>query len=355
MSQPARMTGVELLGHGGPDRLRYRDDIAVPSPGPGEVLVRIAAAGVNNTDIATRLGWYAPQSRGATAEGETFEDGGWSGAISFPRIQGAEFCGRVVALGDGVIGWTPSQRVICPTNMPEPREDAPTAYRALGSDIDGAFAEYCVVPARHLHDVSASPLSDIEIAAMPCAFGTAENLLARAGVSEGDRILVTGASGGVGLAAVQLAKVRGARVTGQCSLDKADAVQAAGACDIIDRGAEPEARTFDRVIDIVGGPQWPARIRSLRPGGDYAVAGAIAGPIVEADLRTLYLNDITLHGCTYQPRDVFANLVAMINSGRVRPLVSKTYPLRDIAEAQAEFQTKRHSGKIVLFMPGVNP
>jgi NADPH:quinone reductase-like Zn-dependent oxidoreductase len=347
------MCGVQLLRHGGPEALSFRDDLVVPRPGPGEVLVQVAAAGVNNTDIATRIGWYAPQSRGATAEGQAFEDGSWSGAMQFPRIQGAEFCGRIAALGDGVVDWDIGRRVICPTNMPEPTEDAPTAYRALGSDVDGAFAEFCVVEARHLHDVSDSSLSDIEIAAMPCAYGTAENLLTRSGVSAGDRVLITGASGGVGLAAVQLAHLRGAEVTGQCGADKADSVRMAGASAVIGRDEEPEARQFDKVIDIVGGPQWGARIRSLRAGGHYAVAGAIAGPIVEADLRILYLNDITLHCCTYQPRPVFDGLTRLINSGRLRPRVSKTYPLREIAEAQAEFQTKRHSGKIVLLMPEV--
>ena len=353
MSLPATMCAVQLLRHGGPEVLQWCDDLLLPVPADDEALIRISAAGVNNTDIATRVGWYAPESKGATGEGQAFDDGSWSGAMRFPRIQGAEFCGRIVALGSDAQGWAIGQRVICPTNMPEPTEYAPTAYRALGSDRDGAFAQFCAVPVRHLHDVSVSPLSDVEIAAMPCAYGTAENLLARAGVRDGDAVLVTGASGGVGLAAVQLATLRGARVTGQCGADKAEAVLAAGASETIDRDAVPQARHFDKVIDIVGGPQWPARIAALKAGGAYAVAGAIAGPIVEADLRVLYLNDITLHGCTYQPREVFAGLVEHINAGRARPLVSKTYALHAIGEAQAEFLTKRHAGKIVLTMPEV--
>jgi NADPH:quinone reductase-like Zn-dependent oxidoreductase len=353
MSLPATMCAVQLLRHGGPEVLQWRDDLPLPVPADDEALIRISAAGVNNTDIATRVGWYAPESKGPTGEGQAFDDGSWSGAMQFPRIQGAEFCGRIVALGSDVRDWAVGQRVICPTNMPEPTAAAPTAYRALGSDRDGAFAQFCAVPVRHLHDVSPSPLSDVEIAAMPCAYGTAENLLARAGVGEGDAVLVAGASGGVGLAAVQLARLRGARVTGQCGADKAQAVLAAGASECIDRDAVPQAQTFNKVIDVVGGPHWPARIAALKAGGVYAVAGAIAGPIVEADLRVLYLNDITVHGCTYQPREVFAGLVEHINAGRIRPLFSKTYALHAIAEAQAEFLTKRHPGKIVLTMPEV--
>ncbi|MBX9455045.1 MAG: zinc-binding dehydrogenase [Rhizobium sp.] len=353
MSLPARMCAVQLTGHGGPDALLWRDDLPLPVPAEDEVLVQIFAAGVNNTDIATRVGWYAPESTGPTGEGQAFEDGSWSGAMQFPRIQGAEFCGRVVAVGRDVTGWAFGRRVVCPTNMPEATPDAPTAYRALGSDIDGAFAQFCVVPARHLHDVTASPLSDVEIAAMPCAFGTAEGLLARAGVRHGDRVFIAGASGGVGLAAVQLARLRGADVTGQCAAEKAQDVRDAGAAYIIGRTDVPERDSFDKVIDIVGGEQVGARIAALRAGGHYAVAGAIAGPIVNVDLRTLYLRDITLHGCTYQSREVFAGLVELINDGRARPRVSRAFPLQEIATAQAEFQSKRHAGKIVLTMPEV--
>ncbi|MDT8345933.1 MAG: alcohol dehydrogenase catalytic domain-containing protein, partial [Thermohalobaculum sp.] len=213
---PERMSGVQLVRHGGPETLVWSDAIPVPRPGPGEALVRVRAAGVNNTDINTRIGWYAKAVTGSTAAAATgapVEAGGWAGALAFPRIQGGDLCGEVVALGEGAGGPAVGARVICPINLPEPTPEAPTAFRALGSELDGAFAQFCVVPARHLHDVSASPLSDVELAAMPCAHGTAWNLLARAGVGPGARVLVTGASGGVGLAAVQLAHHLGAHVT----------------------------------------------------------------------------------------------------------------------------------------------
>lgn len=352
MSLPARMSAVVLTSHGGPEALAWRDDVAVPMPRAGEVLVRVMAAGVNNTDINTRIGWYAKTATGATDSGEVHEEGGWSGALQFPRIQGAEFCGRIVAIGSDVFDWQIGQRVICPTNQPEGEDGAPT-YVALGSDYDGAFAEYCRVPARHLYDVSDSPLSDIEIAAMPCAFGTAANLIDRADVGEGDRVLVTGASGGVGLAAVQLASQLGAHVTGQCAVGKADAVRSAGAAAILDRTEVPEADSLDVVIDVVGGPSWAAVIDALCPGGRYAVSGAVAGPVVPLDLRTLYLKDLTFFGCTYQPPAVFRRLADLINKGFIRPLVSATYPLRAIAEAQADFLSKRYPGKLVLIPPGV--
>lgn len=253
-----------------------------------------------------------------------------------------------MALGDGTAGFAIDQRVTCPINLPRPTPATPQAYIALGSELDGAFAQYCLVEAVDLYDVSVSPLSDIEIAAIPCAFGTAENLLTRAAVGDGQSVLISGASGGVGLAAVQLAVLRGARVTGVTSPAKADAVHTAGAQHILERDATPPEDSFDVVIDVVAGPTWPALIRALKAGGHYAVSGAIAGPIVTADLRDIYLRDITIHGCTYQPPGVFERLVRLINAGEIRPLVSKIYPLEQIAVAQDDFMSKRHPGKLVL-------
>ena len=350
---PATMCGVYLTRHGGPDALEWREDIPVPHPGPGEVLVRVLAAGVNNTDINTREGWYSADVTGPTGERvDDVEAGGWSGALPFPLIQGGDLCGEVVSLGPDVTKVTSGMRVICPINQPRPTRDNPVGFVAIGSEYDGAFAQYCVVPEGDLYDVTFSPLSDIEMAAIPCAFGTAAGLLDRAGVTAGQQVLVTGASGGVGLAAVQLAAQMGAEVTGVASPAKAGVVHEAGAVAVLSRDDTPPPDRFHAVIDLVAGPGWPALIDALRPGGHYAVAGAIAGPIVEADLRRIYLRDITIHGCTYQPPRVFAALVDKVNAGRVRPLVSKTFPMRDIALAQEVFMTKRHPGKLVLLPPG---
>ncbi len=359
------MSGVQLSRHGGPEVLLWNDEIPVRAPNADEALVRVLAAGVNNTDINTRVGWYSKTVTGGTEDSEqgkdngqgaavekvTVENGGWAGTLPLPLIQGGDLCGEVVAIGAEVHALAVGMRVTCPINQPVPTAGKPTAFVALGSEFDGAFAQYCTVPANQLSDVSSSPLSDVEIAAIPCAFGTAMNLLARAGVGEGDQVLITGASGGVGLAAVQLARLRGARVTGVSNPQKQEAVRAAGAEQAIGRGDLPEPGSFSVVIDVVGGPDWGGYIEALKPGGRYAVSGAIAGPIVEADLRTIYLNDITLFGCTFQPSEVFAELVSLINAGKVRPLISKTYPLRDIAIAQEDFQSKKYPGKLVLIPP----
>ncbi|MGF1502714.1 MAG: alcohol dehydrogenase catalytic domain-containing protein [Paracoccaceae bacterium] len=348
---PERMSGVQLTGHGGPERLVWSDAIPVPLPGPGEALVRVLAAGVNNTDINTRIGWYAKSVRDGTSEGVAAEEGGWAGALGFPRIQGGDLCGRVVALGEGVTAPPIGARVICANCQPEPTAENPLAYRVIGSEYDGAFAEYCAVPARHLYDVTAAPLSNVEVGAIPCNWGTAMGLVTRAGVSSGDRVLVTGASGGVGLAAVALSALRGANVTAQAGAAKHEAVREAGAADAIDRDATPEPAAYDTALDLVGGAGWGAVIDALRPGGRYAVSGAIAGPIVEADLRTIYLNDLTICGSTYQPAEVFAELVDLVRAGRIRPRIAATYPLSEIREAQAVFQEKSVVGKLVLIPP----
>jgi alcohol dehydrogenase len=151
----------------------------------------------------------------------------------------------------------------------------------------------------------------------------------------------------VGLAAVQLALLRGAEVTAQCSLAKSAPLRALGAA-ILPRDSTPPAQSFDAVIDIVGGEGFQDRLDALRPGGRYATSGAVGGPLVKGDLRRIYLNDLTIHGATHQPREVFAGLVTIINTARVRPVVSKTYPMRDIAQAQADLAAGRYPGKLVL-------
>jgi NADPH:quinone reductase-like Zn-dependent oxidoreductase len=223
----------------------------------------------------------------------------------------------------------------------------------FGSECDGGFAQYTVAPARETYSVE-SDWSDVELAAVPCAYSTAENMLHRADVGA-ERVLITGASGGVGLAAVQLAKRRGATVIALCSADKAAEVIAQGADQTIARGTDLigalGAGSVDVVLDLVVGPQWPQLLDVLRTGGRYAVAGAIGGPISEIDLRTVYLKDLTLFGCTFQDDAVFENLIGYIERNEIRPVVSATYPLSDIVRAQEDFLAKKHIGKLVLVPP----
>ena len=352
------MHGVLLTGHGGLDMLEYRSDIPTPAPGAGEVLIRVSAAGVNNTDINTRTGWYSKSVTGASGDGGdtgSAGDAGWAGtSLRLPRIQGADCCGRIVAVGEGVDASRIGERVIVASMQASLGEGGPFDSGTLGSERDGAFAQYCVAVAAETHAVE-TDLTDIELGAIPCAYSTAEGMLQRAGVGETDRVLVTGASGGVGMAAVQLARLRGAHVIALSGASKADAVLAAGAHEVVDRDADlrtwPGERSVDVVVDLVAGSGFPRLVAVLRRGGRYVTAGAIAGPIVQLDVRDLYLKDLSLLGCTFQPPSVFAALVGHINAGRVRPLVSKTYPLSEIRAAQEAFMSKAYPGKIVLVPP----
>ncbi len=359
---PATMAAVLLTGHGGIEKLEYREDVPVPTPGPGEVLIRVGAAGMNNTDINTRTGWYSKAVTGATEAGGAagfagVDDAGatWSGAaLSFPRIQGADCCGRIVAVGEGIDAARIGQRVLVRPMQRAGVRDRPYVTVTLGSEFDGAFAQFMKADASEAWPVDCA-WSDAELASIPCAWSTAENLLHRAACGA-EKVLITGASGGVGSAAVQLARRRGAEVIAVAGRDKADEVRALGADRVVPRDSDPVAElgrdAIDLVIDVVGGKGFPWLLDVLRLGGRYATAGAIAGPIVELDLRTLYLKDLTLIGCTFQEDEVFDNLVGYIERGEIRPLVARTYPLREIGEAQRDFLAKRHTGKLVLIPPG---
>lgn len=349
------MMAVVTTGTGGYDRLDYRR-VPVPVPGCGEVLLKVLAAGVNNTDINTRLGWYsASVTAGTDALGADADrpDGGWNAATPFPLIQGTDCCGRVVSVGPGGDDSRIGVRVLVRSCM---RKDGFDTLETvwLGSDFDGAFAQYVKVPEREIFAIDCD-WSDAELATIPCAYGTAENMIRRAGVAAGTRVLVPGASGGVGSAVVQLARRRGAEVIGIASPDKRDAVAGLGAGRVLARDDDPVGvlgeSCVDVVIDNVGGSAFGAMLTLLRRGGRYVSSGAIAGPVVEMDLRKMYLKDITLIGCTAWDAPVFPSLIAYIENGEIRPLLAATYPLDQIALAQREFQQKRHVGKIVLLPP----
>jgi NADPH:quinone reductase-like Zn-dependent oxidoreductase len=355
-----QMKAVLLKGHGGFEQLEYREDVPVPEPRAGEVLIRVGAAGVNNTDINTRTAWYSRSvTDGTTAEAGAVgiaaarsEDAGWTGAPpAFPRIQGADACGRIVAVGDGVGSRRIGERVLVEPVFRVADSAGQTRVTYFGSECDGAFAEFARVPAVHAHTITCD-LTDAELASFPCAYAAAENMLTRLKLGAGETVLVTGASGGVGSAAVQLAKRRGATVLGVASPSKTAAVKSLGAAQVVAPDAdfvqEFGRDRIDAIVDVVGGRQFPALLEVLRRGGRYAAAGAIAGPIVDLDLRTLYLKDLRLLGCTVLEPEVFGHLLHYIERGEIRPLLASVHPLAAIVQAQQEFLKKQSMGKIIL-------
>ncbi|MEM8838986.1 MAG: alcohol dehydrogenase family protein [Pseudomonadota bacterium] len=351
------MMAVVTTGNGGYDKLDYRK-VPVPVPNEDEVLLKVLGAGVNNTEINTRLGWYSSSVTGSTddfadaqsGDAEQKADGGWNKATPFPFIQGTDCCGEVVAVGSNAHQDLIGARVLVRACM------RPNGYDTMdniwmASDFDGAFADFVKVPASEVFPVQCD-WTDEELATIPCAYGTSENMLHRAGVTERDHVLVTGASGGVGSATVQLAKRRGATVTAICGKSKIEQVRSLGADRVIDRNEDLAKalgeNQFDVVVDNVAGDDFPLMLKALKRGGRYVSSGAIAGPIVSLDMRDMYLKDIQLIGTTAWDKPVFPNLISYIEKGEIRPLLAKTFQLAEIANAQREFMEKKHFGNFVL-------
>jgi len=359
---PKTMNAMVLTGHGGLDRLVWHEDWPVPKPGENEVLIRVLACGLNNTDVNTRSGWYSKSVDQATTGGAydevDEEDPTWGGApITFPRIQGADTVGVVVACGPGADAGLIGKRVMTDNwlrNWDDPLNKETTGY--FGSECDGGFAGYTTIDHRNVAAV-VSDLSDAELATFSCSYSTAEGMLTRAGVGPDDRILIAGASGGVGSALIQLAKRRGAFVIAMASEAKHEDVSRLSPDAILGRAPDDLRAALKEhtghdsvtvVADIVGGPCFPTLIDALARGGRYTCSGAIAGPLVELDLRTFYLRDLTFTGSTVIPPHIFTDLVGYIERGEVRPMLAATWPLRDLRKAQQAFIDKKHTGNIVV-------
>lgn len=361
------MRAVVLTGHGGFDRLEYREDWPTPAPGPGEVLIRIGACGLNNTDINTRTAWYSDRvksgitedaGRDGFTEADTAE-GSWSGrSVTFPRIQGADVAGRIAAVGRGVVPRRIGERVIVdPWLLSGGDWQNPATAGYFGSECDGGYADYTTVRAENALKIE-TDLTDAELATFPCTLHTAETLALRADPRPGETVVITGASGGVGTTAVQLCRLRGCRVIGIASEAKAERLRDIGCHHVVAREADDLEAAIrsaaegpvEVALDVVGGPMFLPLVRSLRPGGRYAASGAIAGPDVRFDLRQLIYKDLRLSGATVTPAGTLARAVKLIERGLLKPQLAATFPLSKLAEAQAMFMEKRHVGNIVVTM-----
>ena len=370
MPIPETMCAVVLTGYGGLERLEYRTDLPVPRVDPGWVLVRVTAAGMNNTDINTRTGWYNQEvGDGTTAEGgaggfgvSAGGMGDWAGDIRFPRIQGADCVGRIVAVGDGVDAGRIGERIVGMPYIHEP--DDPDWFENagfLGAEYDGAFAQFAALPSRNAVAIpDDAPFTDAQIATLPCSGGTAMNMMRLAGLAKGDLVLVTGASGGVGTFLVQIARHAGATVIGVCGTGKAREVLAIGADATVDRDARDlvaaasaaaGGRRFTLIADVVGGERFSEYLSLLRRGGRYVTAGAVSGPHVGLDLRTLYLKSLSFFGSTVYLQDTFPALIGTLLEGGLKPAVAQEWPLRDIRRAQERFLSRAHVGSMVLIPP----
>lgn len=347
------MNAVVLTGFGSPEKLVY-SQIPKPSPKQGEVLIKVGACSVNNTDINTRTGWYGAKDSFQSIlqdnrENDPNDSAGWTqDVIKFPRIQGADIVGQVVELGENVDSKLLQQRVIVDSWI---RSENPQDYIYMGSELNGGFAEYAVVPATNVYPINSS-LSDIELATFPCSYSTAENMLSLGKVIAADTVVIMGASGGVGSALIQLSKIRGAQVIAIVGANKESFAEDLGADHVYQRN-DKLARNLAQhqitvALDVVGGDYFNLMIKFLAIGGRYVSCGAIGNPMVTLDLRDLIYRDLKMIGATRQEPEVFQQLVKYIEAGLIKPLVAKVFPLAEIKEAQQFFQSKSFFGKVVI-------
>lgn len=362
---PETMAAMLLTGHGDVDRLVYRTDVSVPTPARGEVLVRVTATAKNNTDRKAREGLYPTKDKG---EVTSFAMGG-SPTLTFPRIQGADVAGRVVAVGEGVPAARLGERGLLDFNLyPDARRDLNLMPDYYGHGADGGFAEYVAVPADQFHHVPNPELADAELAAMGmCSYQTAYHMMTSARVAAGERVLVTGASGGVGTALIQLCRTVGAIPYAVSQPDKADALRSLGAEAVIDRGDLPtfvdrvleatDGTPIDAVMDLVGGEMTDRFIdtmivdmarRTTYPR--LSIAGASGGNLSELMWTRIYLYQVQIFGVSHGTREEAEQLVAWIREGRLKPVLHAAFKLSELHEAERYFVNRgsHYLGKIVI-------
>lgn len=329
---------------GGPDVLRIAE-VETPAPGRGEVLVRVRAAALNHLDLWVRR--KLP-----------FD-------VTMPHIGGSDIAGEVAAVGDGVSGVTLGTRVVINPSLGcgqcewcrSGEEPLCVEYKIIGEHVQGGFAEYVCAPAANLFPIP-DGFSFEDAAAAPLVFLTAwRALTTRARLRAGESVLVTGASGGVATAAVQIAKYLGARVYAVTTGENVEAVRALGADVIYDRSSEDYSRKLfgdtgkrgvDVVIDSVGEATWTSNVRSLARGGRMVVYGATTGFRAELDLRFVFWKQIEVMGTTMANRSEFEEVMRLVFSGALKPVVDRVFPLEEIRAAHERLEAGEQFGKIVV-------
>lgn len=362
---PERMAAVQLLGHGGIDQLVYREDVPVPSPGPGEVLVKVTATAKNNTDRKVREGLYPTEREDDVA---SFEVGG-SSTLKFPRIQGADVVGRVAGVGTGVPEERIGERGLLDFNIyGSERRDINLTPDYYGHGRDGGFAEYVAVPSDQFHRIDNPELADAELAALGmCSYQTGFHMLTAASVAAGEQILVTGASGGVGTALLQLCRLLGAVPHAVSSPGKEEALKQLGAESVIDRSrvsdwtaavdAATGGKVIDAVMDLVGGemtnPLIDTMIARMGERTTYprlSMAGASAGNVTKILWTRIYLYQVRIFGISHGTREEAEQLIAWIRDGSLKPVLHGAFRLSEIHRAEDYFVDRAadHLGKIVV-------
>ena len=326
------MRAVRIHEDGGPEVL-VLEEAPDPEPGPGEVLVRLRASALNHLDVWIRKGLPS---------------------VPKPRILGADGAGVVEALGDGVSGFEPGERVVINPGI----EAGGGRIHVIGEHGDGTNAELIAVPATNVHLIP-DDLSFEVAAAFPLVFETAYRMLVtRAGVREGEWVLAWGIGGGVATAALAIGKALGARVlvtsSSEAKLERArelgaDATVNHATGDV--KAAVQEAtdgRGVDVVIENVGEATWATSLQVAAPGGRITVCGATSGPNPPAALHRVWWKQLSILGSTMGTGEDFAGAFELVTSGRAVPVVDSVLPLEEIRAAHARLEAGEQLGKIVL-------
>jgi NADPH:quinone reductase-like Zn-dependent oxidoreductase len=322
------MKAVRIHEDGGPDVLRY-EDVDEPEATRGEVLVRLRAASLNRLDLWLRQGLPS---------------------VPKPRILGADGAGVVEALGPDADGFQPGQRVLLNPGLDD-------GARIVGEHMDGTHAELIAVPVEYIHPIP-DGLSFEEAAAFPLVFATAYRMLVtRAGLREGEWVLVWGIGAGVATASLVIAKALGARVLVTSSSDEKLARArelGADAAIATDADVAGEAKTLtdghgiDIVVEHVGEATWKTSLQVARRGGRIAVCGATSGPNPPANLHRIFWKQLSVYGSTMGTREDFRAVYELVASGRARPIVDRVFPLSEARAAHEYLESGRQFGKVVL-------
>jgi NADPH:quinone reductase-like Zn-dependent oxidoreductase len=337
------MKAIRIHAHGGRDQLRV-EELEMPRPGPRDVLIEVQAAGLNHLDLWVRKG--LPRLR-------------------LPLILGSDAAGIVKEVGGKVSGFRAGDRVLaqpgfgCGLCQPclRGRENYCLHYRILGEQSDGVQTQYVVLDEAQVVR-QPSNIGFEEGAAIPLVCLTAwEMLVNKCAVKPTDTVLVIGASSGVGSAAVQIARVHGARVIATAGTGKLAKAQALGAEVVLDHYQQDVAREVKRitdglgvdiVVDHVGAATWPASTRSLAKGGKLVLCGATTGPEVKMDLRFLYIRQQSILGSTMGTRGDMFQVLDLVQAGRMRCLVDKVFTFTEVARAHEYLESGQQFGKVIL-------
>jgi NADPH:quinone reductase-like Zn-dependent oxidoreductase len=340
------MKAVVFHQHGGPEVLRY-EDVPDPTPGPGEVLIEVRATSINHVDIFQRRGMPGVKT-------------------PMPKIVGSDAAGFIRAMGSGVSGLSVGQRVtINPGSSCGQCEFCAAgfgsqcvSYEMVGEGRDGAYAQLLVVPAHTVLPIPDS-LSFEEAAAAPLVFLTAWSMLIGKGkIRPGEDILILGAGGGVGVAAIQIAKLAGCRVFAAAGSDeKLRRAEALGA-DIVINYTKDEfdrkireltnKRGVDVVVDYVGADTWVRSLRSARRGGRVLTCGATTGFAPQTDLRQIFFRQIQVMGSTMGSQKEFLDVMKCVFRGQLKPVIDRVLPLEEAGKGHELIENRSVFGKIVL-------